>query len=54
VQSLSANGTPPMPMYAERAMVAAAPPRPDAADESYQAAEMKFSANVSAQYELLP
>ena len=53
VQSLNANGSPPMPMYAQRGMVAAAPPMGDAADESYQAAEMKFSANVSAQYELI-
>jgi uncharacterized protein len=53
VQTLSANGTPPMPMYAERMRVSAAP-QADAADESYQPAEMKFSANVNAQYELLP
>ena len=53
VQSLSANGSPPMPMYAQRGMVAAAPPMGDTAEESYKAAEMKFSANVSAQYELI-
>jgi len=53
VQSLSANGPPPMPMYAQRGMVAAAPPMGDTAEESYKAAEMKFSANVSAQYELI-
>ncbi len=53
VQSLSANnGSPPMPMYAER-MVMAAAPKADAADESYRPAEMKFTANVSAQYELV-
>lgn len=52
VQSLSASGSSPMPMFAERAMVAAAPPMGDAADQSYKAAEMKFTANVSAQYEL--
>jgi len=53
VQSLSAsNGSPPRPMYAERAMVAAAPPMADAADQSYQASEMKFRASVSAQFEL--
>ena len=52
VQSLSASSSTPMPMFAERAMVAAAPPMADAADESYKAAEMKFNANVSAQYEL--
>jgi uncharacterized protein len=54
VQSLSANGSPPQPMYAQRGMVAAAPPMADAADESYRPSEMKFMANVSAQYELLP
>jgi uncharacterized protein len=53
VQSLSASGSAPMPMYAERAMVAAAPPMADAADQSYKPAEMKFTANVSAQYELV-
>jgi uncharacterized protein YggE len=53
VQSLSAsNGSPPMPMYAERAMVAAAPPMADAAEKSYQSAEMNFRASVSAQFEL--
>lgn len=53
VQSLSAsNGSSPMPMYAERAMVAAAPPMADAAEKSYQSAEMNFRANVSAQFEL--
>lgn len=50
VQSLSASSATPMPMYAERAMVAAAPPAGDAADQSYQPGEMKFTANVSAQY----
>lgn len=52
VQSLSASSSTPMPMFAERGMVAAAPPMADAANESYKAAEMKFNANVSAQYEL--
>jgi uncharacterized protein YggE len=52
VQSLSASGSSPMPMFSERAMVAAAPPMADAADQSYKPAEMKFNANVSAQYEL--
>ncbi|MDH4105562.1 MAG: SIMPL domain-containing protein, partial [Gammaproteobacteria bacterium] len=52
VQSLSASGSSPMPMFAERAMVAAAPPMADAPDQSYKPAEMKFNANVSAQYEL--
>lgn len=52
VLNLSAAGAPPMPMYAERALMAAAPPAGDSADQSYQAAEMKFTANVNAQYEL--
>jgi uncharacterized protein YggE len=52
VQNLSTSGSSPMPMFSERAMVAAAPPMADAADQSYKAAEMKFNANVSAQYEL--
>lgn len=52
VQSLSASSSTPMPMFAERKMVAAAAPMADAADESYRPAEMKFNANVSAQYEL--
>lgn len=53
VQSLSTVGSAPLPMYAERAMVAAAPPAmADQADQSYKPAEMKFTANVSAQWEL--
>ena len=54
VQSLSASdASPPMPLYARREMVAAAPPMADAADASYKPGEMKFTANVSAQYELI-
>jgi len=53
VQSLSTAGTMPVPMYAERAMAVAAAPKADAAAESYQPSEMKFTANVSAQFELL-
>jgi len=54
VQSISAAGAMPVPMYAQKAMsVAAAPPMADEADQSYQPSEMKFSANVSAQYELI-
>ena len=54
VQSISAAGTMPVPMYAQKAMsVAAAPPMADEADQSYQPSEMKFTANVSAQFELL-
>jgi uncharacterized protein YggE len=52
VQSLNASGAPPMPMYAERAMMVSEKGMADAADQSYQPAEMKFTANVSAQYEL--
>lgn len=53
VQSLSTTGTMPVPMYAERAMSVAAAPMADAAEQSYQSSEMKFMANVSAQFELL-
>ena len=53
VQSLSASGATPVPMYAERAMSVAAAPMADAAEKSYQSSEMKFTASVSAQFELL-
>jgi uncharacterized protein len=53
VQSLSTSGTMPVPMYAERAMSVAAAPMADAAEKSYQSSEMKFTASVSAQFELL-
>ena len=53
VQSLSTTGTMPVPIYAERAMSVAAAPKADGAAESYQPSEMKFTANVSAQFELL-
>ena len=53
VQSLSTTGTMPVPMYAERAMSVAAAPMADAAEKSYQSSEMKFTASVSAQFELL-
>jgi len=53
VQSLSTTGTMPVPMYAERAMSVAAAPMADAAEQSYQSSEMKFTASVSAQFELL-
>jgi uncharacterized protein YggE len=43
----------PVPMYAERAMSVAAAPMADAAEKSYQSSEMKFTASVSAQFELL-
>jgi uncharacterized protein len=53
VQSLSTSGMMPVPMYAERAMSVAAAPMADAAEKSYQSSEMKFTASVSAQFELL-
>jgi uncharacterized protein YggE len=54
VQSISTTGTMPVPMYARKAMsVAAAPPMADEAVESYVPSEMKFTSNVSAQFELL-
>ena len=53
VLSLSTTGTMPVPMYAERAMSVAAAPMADAAEQSYQSSEMKFTASVSAQFELL-
>jgi len=53
VQSLGVAGAIPFqPKFMERGMVAAAP-MADAAEQSYTAAEMKFTASVSAQYELL-
>ena len=53
VQSLSTTGTMPMPIYAKREMAMAAAPMADAAEQSYQPSEMKFTANVSAQFALL-
>mgnify|MGYP003514255733 FL=1 len=53
VQSLSTTGTMPVPMYAQKAMSVAAAPMADAAEQSYQSSEMKFTASVSAQFELL-
>ena len=53
VQSLSTTGAMPVPMYAERAMSVAAAPMTDTAEKSYQSSEMKFTASVSAQFELL-
>jgi len=43
---------PPMPMYRVQAAMAdaAAPPPPEA---TYQPGEMKFNANVSAEYDLI-
>lgn len=53
VQSISAAGAMPVPVYAKREMSVAAAPMADAAEESYQPSEMRFTANVSAQFELL-
>jgi hypothetical protein len=53
VLSLSTTGTIPAPMYAQRAMSVAAAPMADEAEQSYQPSEMKFTASVSAQFELL-
>lgn len=53
VLSLSTTGTMPVPMYAQKAMSVAAAPMADAAEQSYQSSEMKFTATVSAQFELL-
>jgi hypothetical protein len=50
---LNTSGSMPVqPMFAEKAMLAAAPPA-DAADQSYVPSELKFTATVSAQYALL-
>jgi uncharacterized protein len=53
VQSISTAGAMPVPMYSKRAQSVAAAPMADAAEESYQPSEMKFTATVSAQFELL-
>ena len=53
VQSLSTTGTMPVPMYAQKAMSVAAAPMADEAEQTYQPSEMKFTASVSAQFELL-
>jgi uncharacterized protein len=53
VQILNASGTTPVqPMFADKAMVAAAPPA-GGAEQSYAPSEMTFTASVSAQYGLL-
>lgn len=54
VRTLSGGASgPPMPMYRVHAAMAeaAAPPPPEA---TYQPGEMKFSANVNAEYDLIP
>ena len=52
VRSLSASAEPPvMPLYRERAMMSQAADQ--SAEQTYGSAEMKFTATVSAQYDLL-
>ena len=53
VLSLSSAGTMPMPMFAKGAMVAAAAPMADEAAQTYQPSDMKFTASVNAQFDLL-
>lgn len=53
VQSLSTTGTMPVPIYAKRELAVAAAPMADSAEQSYQSSEMKFTASVSALFELL-
>jgi hypothetical protein len=53
VQSISTAGAMPVPLYVDRAKSVAAAPMADAAEQSYQPSEMRFTANVSAQFELL-
>jgi hypothetical protein len=51
VRSLSASGSaPPMPMYRQAMLAADAKMAPEA---TYQAGDMKFSANVNAEYDLV-
>ena len=53
VQGISSTGTMPVPLYVDRAKSVAAAPMADAAEQSYQPSEMRFTANVSAQFELV-
>ena len=53
VQGISSTGTMPVPLYVDRAKSMAAAPMADAAEQSYQPSEMRFTANVSAQFELV-
>jgi uncharacterized protein YggE len=51
VRTLSASGSaPPMPMYRQAMLAADAKMAPEA---TYQAGDMKFSANVNAEYDLV-
>ena len=53
VQSLSAASVmPPQPLYKERMAMVTAQAADMAAEQSYESGEMRFSASVSAQYEL--
>jgi hypothetical protein len=53
VQSISTTGVMPVPVYSKRVQSVAAAPMADAAEASYQPSEMRFTADVSAQFELL-
>jgi hypothetical protein len=53
VQSISTAGAMPVPLYLERAKSVAAAPMADAAEQTYTPSEMKFTANVSANFELI-
>jgi len=52
VQSLSAAGSMPVPMYSQRNMSMATAAASDAAEQGYQPSEMKFTSSVTAQFEL--
>ena len=54
VRTMSASGAAPvMPMYRAKMMMADAAAAPPAPEASYQPGEMKFSASVSAEYDLI-
>jgi uncharacterized protein len=54
VRTLNAGSMPPvMPMYRSKMVMADAAAAPPAPEASYQAGEMKFNANVSAEYDLV-
>ena len=54
VRTMSASGAPPvMPMYRSKMVMADAAAAPPAPEASYQPGEMKFSASVSAEYDLV-
>jgi uncharacterized protein YggE len=54
VRTMSASGAPPvMPMYRSKMVMADAAAAPPAPEASYQPGEMRFSASVSAEYDLV-